>query len=1731
MYPFSTLTFVGYARKYYTLSHGEKERYWRCLARSNKRRVIEVVSKGLQDVKAFNHKHYRLMVNELRLYLHVFDAGTRAALYNSYFRAEEKLNKRLARNYEFQAGFTESLKNYIPSLPITHSIDNNTSEVISKVVDTLNSVMTGGVPLNIGINKSVYSNFVQLIVALTSMCVATTHRDRFLILITYLSGFVDAGIIDKMKLYVQPLFRSAKLGEVDVASMYYSSNSSEVDSNDDSCDFANNYVFQAEGDFCPKATETLVQAFMSYFRNLFDAKDKFDISLDKARVDRIAGLSRMVNSVATLISYVYKCIKIAFKYIYEKMTGRKWYSSKSLEIINDVMPNWINRVMVLKAVHDSESLPFTCANDLTMQRIATQLFDEGNKLYKILASDNTEVKRVADTFKRLLDPLYEIATTNSINHVKRVRPFMLYLAGAPGVGKSMLTDFFTGIYGMHQQLIDNADEAHKLLYVRQAKNEHWDGYREQPVCLIDDVYQSRESTDKEAESMDIINMGNNAPYPLLMAKCEEKGKAFFRSRLIMLTSNEEIHRDIGIIEPFAVYRRFNICATVENTGPVAPLDLKKLQFTVWKVTSMSRAGNATREQIGVFNLEEFIQYFKSAIDDHEQKEILIMNRNKRYLQEFIDGTREDSTESQDDSEVPKVEEANRTSCTSYHIPGVVHNPFLWDLIMNGKHDDEPADPEWLSEVVAGLHVQKKELFVVPSELRTRISEMTAKLATGVATTLDEFRKDITSAIDSSPVLKAIVLSMSVMSFFKVIDLMSSLVVGKDSKFHPHLFESGEEEYQKGERKNRGMGMNKKAYKAAATKEAFNRYINTVRGREEGLNNETKSSEAYLSSMESLAGNLKQSCGFNPMFWTKVPTSAELERREFDALLHKASAMKETLNTLEQRMEKLASKHIADATGNGADGKFESEHNLAPVGEQTVEELSTSVVRKMVPWSVDDSRRAKLNSARKCQFEGCVDTCAQELIRNKVSKNCFEITLMQSEGTYKNQCLFLFATAFVTNYHFYAAIPRDEVVMLRFASVSHSEAIPSSAIEWCKVDENNDLAYGRVKVKSGFPSRPDIRKFLLTNDDLKNVNAITSGTLVKYCPGISGPYTTNATEIVPLSKKQCIQVGSIVTLVNGFRYTASTLSGDCGSALVINLPSLQSRRVAGIHAAGKPGANVGGATLLTYEGVIEAYQNHTDFILQFDYESLPHKPNDIFPYDYCDDDHNYEIIGDVPDELQIRVPTKHSLVKSPIFEAIASTTVAPSLLRKVGDVNPMKNGVYKYFKELVGFPQEVLDEIRHDMFYEFTDNVKSTYNEVLPYSVVINGVMDDPWLRPLNFKSSAGWPWVHFTQGMPGKTAFFVFQEYRENGQPLFRMNDELEKAVIERDMLAQAGISAPTILSDNLKPEKRPLAKVESGKTRVFVTMPLDYNIVFRKYFLGFTAHIMENNTKLEPAIGINPHSIDWQMMLERFEEVGDADSISYVAGDFGTYDGNMHGQLIQAVVKLVNDWYNDSKQNKLARETLIKDIWSPVHVNGKTLYRVFHGNPSGNPFTAVMNSIVNTFYMRYCFITLGKPYGYGLSSYHMFVRAKSYGDDNLLSVNNKVAHFYNQIEISKLLALHGVEYTSASKEEVETPFTHRDQITFLKRSFAWHSDLGRVTAPLDFITICEMTNWIRNKLPPKDAMLLNAQCVLREMVYYGPALFKQMRDSLRYALANADISTATLPTYLELLFSMRTTA
>jgi len=167
----------------------------------------------------------------------------------------------------------------------------------------------------------------------------------------------------------------------------------------------------------------------------------------------------------------------------------------------------------------------------------------------------------------------------------RMEPLVLALSGPPGAGKSFLARYFASILAKRhctQAEIDSVGgELDKLVY-QKGTSKYWEGYCGQPICVMDDWMQAvTKPGDEDNEVVNFIRACNQWPYPLNMASLELKSKLFFRSRIIIITTNNtnDYHIAKMVTSPTAVTRRidhhFNLVLGSEQRGKF--FDVSKLK--------------------------------------------------------------------------------------------------------------------------------------------------------------------------------------------------------------------------------------------------------------------------------------------------------------------------------------------------------------------------------------------------------------------------------------------------------------------------------------------------------------------------------------------------------------------------------------------------------------------------------------------------------------------------------------------------------------------------------------------------------------------------------------------------------------------------------------------------------------------------------------------------------------------------------------------------------------------------------------------------------------------------------------------------------------------------------------------------------------------------------------------------------------------------------------------------
>jgi hypothetical protein len=446
------------------------------------------------------------------------------------------------------------------------------------------------------------------------------------------------------------------------------------------------------------------------------------------------------------------------------------------------------------------------------------------------------------------------------------------------------------------------------------------------------------------------------------------------------------------------------------------------------------------------------------------------------------------------------------------------------------------------------------------------------------------------------------------------------------------------------------------------------------------------------------------------------------------------------------------------------------------------------------------------------------------------------------------------------------------------------------------------------------------------------------------------------------------------------------------------------------------------------------------------------------------------------------PVQTQLQPSLIFDKIQKHLTKPALLAPAVlagvYIDPMKRGIKKVLGPQVYLDADLLDAAANDVFNGL-GLPETGQGLVHSYSEAITGIEGDPYKRPINRTTSPGYPYNLKNPGK-GKTHWLGHDE------TYIVDNPELQADVNNLLSLASGGIRGSAIALATLKDEKRPIEKVNQGKTRVFGAFPQHAVLAMRMMFMDFTAHLTRYRIHNGIAVGVNPYSLEWTQVADHLQSKGD----NMVAGDFSNFDGSLLMQVLTKICDKINEWYDDGPENALVRTVLWEHITnSDILVQGEVI-RQTHSQPSGNPMTVFINSLFNAIIMRCAYLTLKVEQGLpAICDYSEHVAEIIYGDDDIKSVHADCRDWFNQLTITRALASFGLTYTDETKGDSLRPWKPLSETTFLKRNFVLQDD-GTYLAPMDVPNILEITNWIKNKAK-KAATAANCEQAIMELSHH----------------------------------------
>lgn len=1280
---------------------------------------------------------------------------------------------------------------------------------------------------------------------------------------------------------------------------------------------------------------------------------------------------------------------------------------------------------------------------------------------QVYSHDTTLPASLSRAIQNTLMPAYRlyqyVETAPSHGAGPKMRPVCLWLHGDSQIGKSTI------VWAVCADMLNKMgykDFKH-LIYARQPETEFWDGYNTQPIVVYDDAFALRDDKTKpNPEVHEVIRTQNNFPQHVHMAALQDKN-TYNKAQLVVYTSNEPNVSLESITFKDAFHNRMN-----DNCYKIY---LK----TQYAHVSQKPNGGAPSQRLNV----------KSIPAGTISTDIYEFQKQVRTDKGFVN----------------------------------VGSPISYEILR--------------SRLVAEWREKRQSFSSHMEFLNSRMGEDWVEVADSHMKFGNLFKKEEESVLDNDEYHECVDTVAFVQD--KIIELQNE---GRDAMDIVSWFASSDEtwcmwqQYQQSRLSQPSFGD-----RIRSAIQVCNEYLQGMASslRDIVLKHPILSVLAFVGSAIAISASVGS-------LFSSDTSDMGVDEEETDEYEFPDGFIPQWYWEGRERpphIENVETKDGWYTQGTAVEQLETAEYWDAK--DRTIVELAHSgsnQVAKIPRARVQFLRNKTIASAMKvitrASVESCGDTNAHEIISGKVKKNSFRITVSVRDINLAGNVTFVKGKIFVMPYHFLcmmwaARVQLDDIVYLsqeendRIISFPFSHLIKSfdektfhiseNVVRYYRMGNACDLVFVDLHCTQSYPMC-DISNLFVTQEQQALISKGTySGAILTYEQGkVKGEkclwrsYKWFA-GIKSFDSDLELDFPSVLKLNplrvrNFYKYEGISVPGDCGSAVAIYNKSLE-RKLIGIHNAGRVEGNargVGYAVPLTCES-IEEHCAQFRVAAHFSFEA----PDGVRDEEVELPEGLFVPIG--KSEAKVGQATKSALQPSRLYGHLLPVIKhrAPLVPFEFEGrlYDPMLEGLKKSGGRCVNLDNAVLKSITSVLLPQIcnshvTITERHFYERFLSYTEAVVGLNDD-FMRPINRSTAPGFPWCMEKNKKPGKQSYLGSDEEYDAYPPNFKTQDgeRVYTAVLELIDDCKHKKLRNVVSVDTKKDELRPNGKIS---TRIFAACPQHFVIAFRMHYLPFCAWIMHNRHHNGVAVGVNPFEAEWNVLAQLLQSKGS----KVIAGDFSNFDGSLNSQILWAIfhdifvpwVKYMHGEFSDDDYK------ICFGLWShlchSVHIFDDNVYMWTHSQPSGNPMTAILNSLYNLVVMRYSWhiIFEGTKYEnqrcFGENVYMI-----AYGDDNVLNISSDVIDSFNQQTISDALLKIGHIYTDEAKTGEVVKYRPLSDVQFLKRSFVYHEELGRIVAPLDLKVIYEMLNWVRKSkstICVDEVLATNVQVACREMVFHG---------------------------------------
>lgn len=339
----------------------------------------------------------------------------------------------------------------------------------------------------------------------------------------------------------------------------------------------------------------------------------------------------------------------------------------------------------------------------------------------------------------------------------------------------------------------------------------------------------------------------------------------------------------------------------------------------------------------------------------------------------------------------------------------------------------------------------------------------------------------------------------------------------------------------------------------------------------------------------------------------------------------------------------------------------------------------------------------------------------------------------------------------------------------------------------------------------------------------------------------------------------------------------------------------------------------------------------------------------------------------------------------------------------------------------------------------------------------------PGLRQIDRSGSAGFPFAQ--TGPSTKQDYLRFSPSRQKWYFKDNADGRRVSECIDSLLLdCKNGIVPDVVFTAYLKDEITAQKKIRGPKrkTRVFFSCPFDYLIAVRMHFGAIFGIITELHHKTPVKVGTTTDFKDIHWQCQTHLQTGDQG----FASDMASFDAKLPIEFTKGVIQFHDVLYErlgqDSDDLKQIRHALHQCVEGGLVAVGSDVYRMHGSQLSGNPGTAVENSLIMwcLYYLVYQDLAqIHDPRQQTFDAFMENVTLSVYGDDNICTVSPRVSSWFHFVSFQEGAAKYNFEVTDAAKTGGEVPKLQPLRgMEFLKREFGRNGNTWFAALSLDSI-------------------------------------------------------------------------